>query len=84
MKFTVEEYSISSQYLGSLINDDPTGLDDGEIIEFDEWVRLMQDGRVGHWDCDCDSDIDKCEVTGLLSDCTKVRFIYRDNQYDKQ
>lgn len=77
MKFTVKEYCISSHYLGSLINDDLTGLEDGEAIEFDEWVGLMQNGRVGHWDCDTTTYIDKCAVTGLLSDCTTVRFIYR-------
>ena len=77
MKFTVEEYRISSHYLSSLINGDDTGLEDGEDVEFDEWVRIMQDGRVGHWDCDPDSDLARCDVTGLLSDCTNVRFIYR-------
>lgn len=77
MKFIVEEYCIASHYLGSLINADPTGLEDEEAADFDEWVKLVQDGRVGHWDCDRDSDIARCEVTGLLSDCTNVRFIYR-------
>ena len=77
MKFTVEEYRISSHYLSSLINDDSSGLEYKEAVEFDEWVRLMQDGRIGHWDYDSDSDIAMCGVTGLLSDCTTVRFIYR-------
>lgn len=77
MKFTVDEYRISSHYLCSLINDDPTGLEDKEAVEFNAWAELMQDGRVGHWDCDSDSDFAICEVTGLLSDCTTVRFIYR-------
>ena len=82
MKFTVEEYRISSHYLSSLINDDSSGLEDKEAVEFDEWVKLMQDDRVGHWDCDSDSDITMCEVTGLLSDCTTVRFIYRVDSGD--
>lgn len=77
MKFTVDEYSISSHYLSSLINDDPSGLEDKEAVEFNEWVELMQDGRMGYWDGDSDSDIAMCEVTGLLSECTTVRFIYR-------
>ena len=82
MKFTVEKYRISSHYLSSLINDDPSGLEDKEAVEFDEWVEIMQDGRMGHWDCDCDGDIAMCEVTGLMSDCTTVRFIYRVDSGD--
>ena len=77
MKFTIEGYNISSHYLSALINADHAGLEDKEAEELNEWVELMQDGRVGHWDCDCDSSIIMCDVTGLLSDCTAVRFIYR-------
>ena len=82
MKFTIEEYIISSHYLSALINADPSGLEDKEAVEFDEWVSLMQDDRIGHWDCDSDGDIAMCEVTGLLSECTTVRFIYRVDSGD--
>ena len=82
MKFTIEEYTISSHYLSSLINDDCSGLEDEEAVEFDAWVKLMQDGRMGHWDCDSESYIAMCAVTGLLSDCTTVRFVYRVDSGD--
>lgn len=66
------EYLISKNFAVSLINDDPTCLDDEEYKALNDWVKdkgyLIQSPG-----CACEStEFLKCEVTGLMADCISM------------
>jgi len=71
------EYTISEHFAPAIINDDYTGLEDEEHALLDAW--LDDNGmRASHWTVESESsDLARCEITGLLSDCATVRQCFR-------
>ncbi len=73
MKFDHYEYRISWAYLSALVNGDYTGLSDEDEAAFTEWLENT-DRRITHWDVtDHGENFTRCEVTGLMADCSTVR-----------
>jgi hypothetical protein len=70
------EHTISKQYLSALINNDYTGLEEGDKIEFTSWLDSVQD-HDSLWDYDMDTlnntYFTECGVSNLLSDCATVK-----------
>lgn len=73
------EFSIASDLLPALINGDVTGLDDDDEAEFDQWLASIPK-VVGHWAYDevDDCGFSTCAVSGLLSDCTTVKLMFKE------
>jgi hypothetical protein len=74
------EYTISKHYLPALINGDYTGLDELDKHEFSGWLRSVQD-FAAHWAVDWE-ELDntryaRCEVSGLYSDCSTIKHVFR-------
>ncbi len=78
-------FTICSCYLSALINNDPSGLEDEEIVLFDEWysdaIRLVHGTTSHHWDCDADNSyFGRDEVSGLMADAVDVRLIFKKDK----
>jgi len=75
------DFYICTCYLSSLINNDPSGLDDDESEQFDAWVLdkmvLVRDAQTSHWACDTDSFFGRDDVTDLYGDVVNVRLIFK-------
>ena len=70
-------YTIGDHFLPSLINGDDTGLDDHDIEQLELFLNCDRHTSAGHWaipDSDQYPDLDRCDITGLLSNCVQVSF----------
>lgn len=76
MKFKTTKYSVGQHFLSALINGDTTGLEASEELALDRFVREETNGIAHHWDfpfaVDYSASFERCEVTGLMSDCATV------------
>lgn len=75
--FEFRQYTIGSHFLSAIINDDWTGLTDGE----DKDLRRFTYTQVGEfWTTDPDDEearFAKCEVTGLMCNCVTALLAVR-------
>jgi hypothetical protein len=77
-------YKIAKHFVSALINDDESGLTDDEGAQLWEWEKNLPN----HFDfkspkhkvfdvaTDDGTDFDRCEVSGLLADCTTLTVNY--------
>lgn len=80
-----EKYTfiIGEHFLSALINDDWTGLNDGESIQLetfltDIWLELEAGADASHWSYDEDqSEFRHCDVTGQRGMCVHVDLMVR-------
>lgn len=73
------EFRISSHYLSALINGDVTGLEDDDEAEFNQWLASTPN-VAGHWSHDevDDCGFSTCAVSGLMSNCTTVKLMFKE------
>ena len=77
MKFEYYDYTISEHYAPAIINDDYSGLDDGEHAALTNWLEDNEQ-RASHWDIEDENrHFARCEVSGLMSDCLTIRQYFR-------
>jgi len=85
MQFDVIKFRIGSWALPALINDDWTGLDDGEEAMLADWVEYAtddyKDGNevtwvFAHWGNYDDAGFAKCEVTDLGAQCVDIDAVF--------
>ena len=71
------DYTIGQHFLTAIINDDYTGLDDEEHALLNSWLE-DNEMRASHWTTDGESsDLSRCEITGMLSNCITTRQYFR-------
>jgi hypothetical protein len=81
-----EEHTIAKDYLCALLYGDYSSFtyyaenereEARAIKRFDRWVKNTQAGRDGHWSYPDEEEFDnfkRCEISGLMADCTTVTF----------
>ena len=74
MDFIKYDYVIPSHYLPVLINGDPSGLSDDEVLELDAFIADLPD--FGHWDCEDESYFSHTnDVNNLGGDVTDCAYL---------
>ena len=82
MKFDYYQYEISAHFASAIINGDYTGLIDSDIKE----LYLFMDNLPvdnGHFDLinpENEGFFDKCEISGLFSECHEFRLYFPINE----
>ena len=65
-------YTVAKHFITALINDDYTGLEDGDHIMLEDFLADV-DGS--YWTLEHEEQHDnfkRCEVTNLMADCTTI------------
>ena len=78
MEFDTLEFRMSGSWASAIINGDYSGLSDAESETPNSWINSNVPGGAGHWDGFSEDDaLGFCrdDVTGLLADCYRVRFL---------
>ena len=71
MKTDTYEYTVAEHWLSAIINGDYTGLSDEEENQLNDWLDDNQE-MASHWSDGESMGFDRCEITGLMSDCIKL------------
>lgn len=82
MKFDYYQYEISAHFASAIINGDYSGLTDKEIKELDLFMDNLPVDN-GHFDLvnpDSEGFFDKCEISGLFSECHEFRLYFPLNE----
>lgn len=79
------EYTILSNFLPAIINDDWTGLDDNEEKQLRDWITARHEGMarnnysfIGYEYVTC-TNFARCEITGLLGEVSDLLIVFNDN-----
>jgi hypothetical protein len=78
MKFDYYQYEISAHFASAIINMDYTGLNDLEEAELNRWLDNLPVEK-GHFDIvdyDGEGFFSRCEISGLYSECLKIRLYF--------
>jgi hypothetical protein len=78
MKMDTYEYIVADHWGSAIINGDYSGLSDDEEIQLNEWLDANQEAGA-HWDIGDSLGFDKCEISGMMSDCVQLiqNVVYR-------
>lgn len=69
-------YSIGSQFVPAIVNDDWTSLDGSEDRQLERFLEDAQGSYFGHWYITENVDeFTRCEVSGLMGQCVVAEFV---------
>ena len=81
--FRHDTHNISAHYLPALINGDYSGLNDNDESLLTDYLNQFEGFYITHDVIDTETNIAKCTVSDLYSDCCKVsiylQLIYRED-----
>jgi hypothetical protein len=82
MKFDYYTFNISGHFASAIINGDYSGLIDSDIKELDLFMDNLPVDN-GHFDLinpENEGFFDKCEISGLFSECHEFRLYFPINE----
>jgi hypothetical protein len=79
MKFDKEYFNIGSHFICALAYGDYSGLTDDEIQDLECFISELPKSGNSHWDFGDYEELDKCYVSGMLSNCTECVYLYTAN-----
>lgn len=80
--FNSMSFTISEHFVVALLYGDYTGLADEEEQGIDEFIGSLP--RNGHWAVpESSSDLARCDVCGLISECNQMLFFYPKRYLDE-
>ena len=82
MKFDYYTFNIGGHFASAIINADYTGLDDQEETDLNRFMDSLPVDN-GHFDLvnpENEGFFDKCEISGLFSECYEFRLYFPINE----
>jgi len=82
LEFAEIHYTIAIHYIPAIINDDPTGLDEGEILHLTTFLDRETEGNESFhaWAVqDQEPELATCEISRLYGECEKVILLVKVN-----
>lgn len=76
------DYTVSSMFIPAIINDDFTGLDEGDILELTTFLDSNTPSTPHAWvvkAIDNDPELDRCEISNLYCECETLTLLTKPN-----
>jgi len=77
MNFTQHTFTVLTEFLPALINDDFSGLTESEDVRVSEFISTVRDQYgIGHFDCDPNetAEFTKCEIIDARGMCVTLTY----------